>query len=156
MSPSMLTHSVSSVAAVIRTTGGGHDWSRKWWDFMLQKLKKKKRLIDWLIDNVPVCLLRRPGPAWWDGRRGHGEVSNLSGRPVRRRARHARQLLPRLLPQLPPHMGRGEAPRWLQHASICDWKQNNFSWILGMHDIYRPIWGGNYVIFIGLIRTFFR
>lgn len=36
-------------------------------------------------------------------------MSYLPERPVWKRARHARQLLPRLLPQMPRHVGRGDA-----------------------------------------------
>lgn len=66
-----------------------------------------------IINNLCLllsCIFRGPGPAWRDGHWGGGEVSYLSGRPGRRRARHARQLLPRLLSQMPPHVGRGNAP----------------------------------------------
>lgn len=78
-------------------------------------------LTPWLC--VISCLLRRPGPTWRGRCRGGGEVSYLPGPPVWRRARHAWQLLPHLLPKMPPHMGRGE------------WRGGEQQWIL-----IGPLW----------------
>lgn len=65
---------------------------------------------------MSFCLFRWPGSTWWDRCRGGGEVSNLPGCAACRRACDAWQLLPCLLPQMPPHMGWGDV--WILVA-LC-------------------------------------
>lgn len=67
------------------------------------KLKTEKK-------KIIACVCRWPGSIRWDRRRGGGEVSDMSGCSACGGTRHARQLLSRLLPQMPPHVGRGITP----------------------------------------------
>lgn len=117
-------------------------FSSQWVYFLL--------ILLWFINNlktcVCVCLLpcvfRRPGPARWDGCWGGGEVSYLPGRPGWRRARHARQLLPRLLPQMPPHMGRGDTQccylkfRVSRNLWKHSWETLFHNWFLKIYFLY--------------------
>lgn len=86
-----------------------------------------------------ACMPRWPGSVRWDGWRGGGAVSNMSGSPARGGTRHARQLLSRLLPPMPPHVGRG-IPTSLQsypnqpHLSKIHFltEKKKVHWVLGL------------------------
>lgn len=97
------------LAVVIRRAEIGHDWSWKWLVFIHTHTHRFNQLVVccYFYMKVIACMVRWPGSVRWDRRRGGGEVSDMSGCPACRGTRHARQLLSRLLPQMPPHVGRG-------------------------------------------------